>query len=141
MANSAIFTAYDSLNRPSTRTYEANAPIDAVALGAKLQVITALAIPAKQKFVWDVPYAAPTAYGATSSTATGVVFLLEITRPSGDVEEYKDIFPCIKPTLYSGTTVPITADITAWYDNFKVAGKLRLADGSTVNRIIKGYAL
>ena len=136
-------TAYDGYNRDTMRTYETTGgKAEAVAHGARVQAYCAHAIGTKQRFITRGSYATPTTPGTDSNTAKGVCFILNVTRPNGIVENVKDVFPCIKPGMLSGTDVNIGhADIVAWYDNYKPAGKLRLADGATLNYIVRGYAL
>lgn len=139
----AIFTLTDSFLRPTTRTYECTgAAADVATFAALLQAMTALAVSPVAKLARKGAVASPTAAGAQSNTAKTCAFVLNVTQPNGDVVDVKMIVPNIKPALMLGTDVDIAhADIVAYFDQYKTAGDLRLADRSVLNSVIKGYQL
>ena len=139
----AIYTLFDALNRPTTRSHECTgAAADVQSFAPKLQAITALGVSPTAQLRRNGAVATPTAAGAQSNTAKACAFILNVTQPNGEVKDVKMIIPNIKPALMSGTTVNIAhADIVAYFDQYKTAGKLRLADKSTLNSIVQGYQL
>lgn len=139
----AIYTLYDSLLRPTSRSYECGgAAADVQSFAPKLQAVTALAVAPIAKLFRKGSVATPATAGTTSNTAKACAFILNVTQPNGEVKEVKAIVPNVKPALMSGTTVNIGhADIIGYWDQYKTAGKLRLSDGSTLNSIVRGYQL
>lgn len=139
----AIYTLTDSFLRKTTRTFECTgAAADVQGFAAKLQAVTALAVDPVAKLARKGAVATPAAAGTTSNTAKACAFILNVTQVNGDVVDVKMIVPNIKPALMLGSKVDIAhADIVAYFDQYKTAGSLRLADGSVLNSIKDGYQL
>lgn len=139
----AIFEMFDSLLRPTHRSYECvGAAADVQSFAPKLQAVTALAVAPTAKLFRKGSVATPATAGTTSNTAKACAFILNVTQPNGEVKEVKAIVPDVKPALMSGTTVNIAhADVVAYWDLYKAGGSLRLSDGSTLNSIVRGYQL
>ena len=144
MSDTAVLTFRDAYLRDTTRSYEgvALAAADVTTMVGLAQAVAAPAI-VKARLVRKAVIAAPAAAVAGSSTAEAICIICNVTRPDATIAEVNLIVPAPRDTLVGADgSVDITdASVTGFTDLFLTGGNCRLADGSYINSLVRGYKL
>lgn len=144
MSDTAVLTFQDSLLRDTTRSYE-GVTLTAADVTTMVGLAQAVAAPAivKARLVRKAVIAAPAAAVAGSSTAEAICIICNVTRPDTTVAEVNLIVPAPRDALVApdGSVDIADAAVTGFTNLFLTGGNCRLADGSFINSLVRGYKL